>query len=688
MIRLALRDVFRKIGSAFRKPPPDPQQVWVGSFTDEIAKAAGGFEVPTNLQVAERGTGGLSGTRRRDYSLLCELSQSDVDTRAIISRLVKFIMSSAYVIQPNLEDQYAELDRWMQLEMSNLQPDGSEEAGEGEAQPQLLQEDQAVAKPEPLNLGDRIEFESEVLDKETVELCAPRVKRVYDQVVAGAFEFDVALKRLNVIYDQARCFMEQRALKHCVEVRERFEHPNDRDETDWPSFIRPIATDLFTYDFGSIGLNAAEKGHGLSEMYWVPGDEVRVLRNKDTKKTPGPGQWRWLQLRDAKIVAHFTEEEILTLRLYPQKDGYGLSPIESVIGEILSTESIEKLNRDEIKSAYLSSGILNIGSNVRDDIARKVKADIEGKVMSGRPRDLVVMAGLTAADSKYDRLALREEHEGSFEKLENRAVSRKCRAFGLNPQDIGLISDYRQQGQAEVSWNISKVAEIRTLLLLLEGTLNQHVVWRFWPYKDVMFHFPVLDDADPIAQANVDKIYVDMGVYDRALVAQRLNKPVTPGQRVRTISTGAGIMPVDKVEEIWQRDKVAGQFPPEPEGGQPGTGAGGGGQAPAPGIIPGMGEGVEYPELGNPFAEQKMVKGIRKAKGTVAKRSAEVRKALEAGDLEKTKDKLGVLVSQVGRELEQLEPEEGGELPGQFAGEIMGLMDQMRRAAHEAVEVE
>jgi hypothetical protein len=685
VVVVAVRDVFRKIAAAFRKTP-EVREVWVASAGDEIEKAAQAMDVPKDLQEQERGKGGLSGTRRRDYGLLCELSQSDVDTRAIVSRLVEFVMSSDWLIQPNLEDQYAELDRWMELEMSNLQPDGTEEGGEGDNEPlpQLLAEDEA-AMPEQkgVKLGKRIEFETKVLDKETVELSAPRVKRVYEHVVAGDFEFDVALKRLNVIFDQARSFMEQRALQHCVEVRERFEHPNERDERDWPTLMRLVLNDLFVYDFMSLGLNGPVKGRGLAEMYWVPGDEIRVLRTKDTKKTPEPPQWAWIQKRDAKIIAHFTTDELLVIRRSPQKDGYGLSPIECIIGEILTTESIEGLNRDEIKSAYLSAGILNLGSGLQGDLLRKAKSDIQGKVMSGKPRDVVVMAGISGADTKYDRLTLREEHEGSFEKLENRAVGRKCRAFGVNPQDIGLIAEYRQQGQSETSWNISKVAAIRTLLVLLEQTLNQHVVWRFWPYKDVMFHFPALDEEDPRADVDTDIALVNAGIFSRADIAQKHNKPVTPGQRVRTISTGAGIMPVDKVEEVWQRDKVAGQFPAPPEGQQPGAG---GEQAPAPGIVPGMTEGVEYPELGNPFAEQKMVKAIDKTRGVVTRRTREIQKALEEGNLQKAKDKAALLASQADREFEQLKPDEEGELPGQFAGEIMGLMDQMRRAAHEAVE--
>ena len=720
MIRLALRDVFRKIASAFRTS--EPQEFWVSSTSDGLEKAEG-MEVPKNLQVQERGTGGIMGTPRRAYPLIQAFAQGDVDIKAIITRLVGLVASSQYVIQPNLEDQYAELDRWMQLEMSNLQPDGTEEAAEAEpeAEPEAAPEPEGKppvmgksvgededeveneGEPKVVSLGKRIEFETKALDDETVELCAPRIKRVYDQVASGALEFDVALKRLNVIYDQARCFMEQRALQHCVGVRRIFEHPNDRDEKDWPALVNRFLRDLFGYDFGAIGLGGWEKtehegakdtegdqegdqeddaSEGLAEMYWVPGDEVRVLRTKETKKTPAEGQWNWVQMRDEKIVAHFTADQLLIVRRDPQKDGYGLSPIECIIGESMITAKIEKLNLDEIQSAYLSAGILNVGPGIQGGILKKVKADIERKVMGGKPRDLVVMAGVSGAETKYDRLSLREAHEGSFEQLENRAVSRKCRAFGVTPQDIGLISDYRQQGQAEVQLKITQVTALRTLLLLLEQTFNEHIVWRFWPFRDVMFHFPALDDADPRADWESDRGMIQEGVLSRADIAQKHNKPVTPGQRVRTIATAAGIMPVDKVEEVWQRGKVEGQFPEPPEGEQ----GAGGEQTPAPGVIPGMGEGVEYPELGNPFAEQKMLKQIDTTHGIVTRRVREIQKALDAGDVNKAKDKATLLASQADRAFDLLQPDEGGELPGQYAGEIMALLEEVRRAAHTVVE--
>ena len=81
-----------------------------------------------------------------------------------------------------------------------------------------------------------------------------------------------------------------------------------------------------------------------------------------------------------------------------------------------------------------------------------------------------------------------------------------------------------------------------------------------------------------------------------------------------------------------------------------------------------------------------MLKQVDTTHGIVTRRVREIQKALDAGDVNKAKDKATLLVSQADRAFEQLKPDEEGELPGQYAGEIMALLEEVRRAAHTVVE--
>lgn len=648
----------------------------------------GGYQLPGTVQEQQRGAGKF-GRRRLSFEFIQYLAEIDLDTLAIIDAWVGFITSATYRIEPRLEDQMNELARWSKMELANMQPKSPDaDGGEGK---------------EPT----RIEFESDVLDQAAQKLCRPKVEAIAQAVQDATLAVDAAVRRMDVVFNQGRALLEQKALDHCRQVDHVFRHPND-EVGNWQGFIRPIVLDAVTLGSTFIGTGkrtAPDSGHleeflstgkkGLAEMWWVPADEVTVLRTKVTNRQPEPPEPAWVRKDGERIIGKYDREHMVNILRHPCKDGYSLSAVESIVGSVIGTSKVSSLNIDEIKAAYMSSGILSFGAHMGgDDLARN-KAFLMQSMYGAVPGAIATTSG-GSDKTEFWRMGMPPKREASFMEYRHALLDEKCRAFGLSAGDIGFIAEYRQQGATETQWDISKVRAIHNFLIFLQDVFNEEIIWKFWPYQDVQFAFDALKAEQFDEQKQKwEEWAVKEGVVSRAWVAEQHNVPTSPGQEVLTKDTGAGVLVIAKVEQYEQTVRVAGQQFPQEQQGQQGQQPGGGQPEQTPGLMtpgteesaPGTPMGMQgetlYPELANPFAVQQMVHGIDDLRKVQEKRLSEIVEALDLGDTERAKAKAGLAGKHLNRDAAQVAAKGGH--GGSAVSDMMAMVAELQATAAEAV---
>jgi HK97 family phage portal protein len=379
-------------------------------------------------------------------------------------------------IVPDLDKQFADLDRWEQIAKRNLNKYGFVE----EFKPIILSAE----------LVTKIQTE---LDK--------RMKDSEDDLEAVA--------QIKFLFEMIHSELKQDAEIHRCIVKESFNRPNNT-QTSFEAFLKLVVDDLLTFDAGIIVKNKNRAGTTLAEMYTLPGQDIKLIKNKDGSTPEPPADAYVYRPTNSSDIAKFTNDELIYIVDNPQHTGYGMSPIEVAVLIITASLYAENYNLDFLKHSNIPPGILNLGKGLTEERRQIFQAlwdaEIAGK---GGLHKLMFAAG----SDHMEMIPMKQLSNKDMEMMEylKWTLSIKCMCYSISPQDIGFTQDFHRT-TAEVQKELSKSRGLKNILSLLQSYINSEIVKTEWDFTDVKFKWLDVDLADALEQSKIDTLDLRNGV--------------------------------------------------------------------------------------------------------------------------------------------------------------------------------
>ena len=465
---------------------------------------------------------------------LGRLANTDPVTWAIRRTIKSFISQVKWDIVPDTEDTEAELSRYEEIAIGNLNP-------------YAIKED----------------FSSEILNSDLSKEIEKNLKRIMKDPIAdkkGAIRwyFQTVVRKVK-----------QEAESHRHVAKRIFQSPNGTDKT-WRTMQEKLLDDILVYDAGVLIKNWSATNK-LAEIYTIPGQEVKIYRNEDgtAPEAPEPA-YVWEQQGINR--AEFSSDELIYLMMNPQQNGYGFSPLEVAAYVITASLYADEYQIDSIKNSNVPPGVFDLGKNVDSDQLSVFRQMWENEIQGrGGQHRMVFISG--AEEPKFIPMSDRSNRDMQLIEYIKWTTSVKCMAYGISVQDLGYtenLSGLGGGGVAEVQERMSKSKGVQSLLSLLTEHYNTEIVKSEYPYTDIKFEWHDIDLRDSKEESSVDLADITAGVISRNERRRKLGmKPIDGGDEY-IIQTQGGLVPVSSLEKTESGAPQEPGVPGAPQPGKPG----------------------------------------------------------------------------------------------------------------------
>lgn len=288
-----------------------------------------------------------------------------------------------------------------------------------------------------------------------------------------------------------------------------FENPNPQET--YRTFWLKVLEDVLVIDRGATEHVYNGKGE-LMQNWAVDGATIKPCFDEyGLYAEPAFMQFLNQYKTEADRAAEFTEDEMTILINSPRTElgmeGYGISAVEQIIQTVITSLSAENFNAGTFTKQTLPPYMVNVEGATEKQIT-EIKNQWESQEAGNLWKGLF-MNGKNVTIQK-----LRESNqEMQYYELTLWLARVIIAAFGLSPQDLGLTMDVNK-ATGEVQEHISKNQGIRDLLDLMAEWHNKvlRLLAETEPkFNELVFEFDDLDKLDERTQAEIDKMYVEIG---------------------------------------------------------------------------------------------------------------------------------------------------------------------------------
>jgi HK97 family phage portal protein len=239
---------------------------------------------------------------------------------------------------------------------------------------------------------------------------------------------------------------------------------------------------------------------------------------------------------DKDIILHFAVED-------PDSDLIGLSPLISLQETVAQDLFAMRYNRSFFENAAQTGVIFNMRNATKDEVDRNrawLEANYVGASNAHRP---IILEG----DIEVDKSVANAQE---MEFLGLRRLNRQ-EIFGvldLPPEKAGINEDSNRSTSKEAD-NSFREETIGPIQALVEEEVNDVLILELFGYDDILFQHEESDKRSKLAQMTIYTQAVDKGLLIRDEVRGELGRGKIPGGDVATISTSAGVVPLERLLE-------------------------------------------------------------------------------------------------------------------------------------------
>ena len=296
-------------------------------------------------------------------------------------------------------------------------------------------------------------------------------------------------------------------------VKKLFTYPNKIDT--FRTLLDKMLEDLLVLD--AVALEKTRDSSGeIDGIHFVDASTVRPvfddhgnqdvvlpITNKDGEVNELPVSY--VQVLDSnpyggresgEIVAMWPRKDIIYFCQHPQGSmgsfGYGLSPLESVVGVVANI-----LNADNFNGTYFEEGafppiIIQLKQNMDQRELQAIREYMYNE-LEGRYHRPAIIGG--DADMDVQNLQSITQRDMQFMEYMKFMVRLLAAAYGLSGQDVGLVDDLNR-ATSEVQKDLSQEKGYGSILHLLKEVFNNEIIWRDFGYTDIEFDWVATDTTD------------------------------------------------------------------------------------------------------------------------------------------------------------------------------------------------
>ena len=351
--------------------------------------------------------------------------------------------------------------------------------------------------------------------------------------------------------------------KKMDKIEEFFRHPNGSNET-LRTLLDKMVEDLLVLD--SVTLEKTRYPDGsLAEIFYVDAASVRPViddhgsQDIEIPVTDADGKTNtvpvsYVQVVDSNpyggresgtVVALWPKKDFISFNMHPQGSmayfGYGLSPIEGVLGVVANILNADNYNGSYFEEASFPPMIVHLkGSMGQRELASLrtyLYNELEGKYY--RPAIVSGEGEMEVHDLKNDN-----RRDMQFMEYMKFMATLLSAAYGLSPQDIGLLED-TNRSTSETMKDLSQAKGYGSILSLLEEVFNQEIVWKEFGDKEIEFKFVATDTTDPQITSQIHDTYLKAGAMTLNEVREKIGEsPYGKWADVPMVLTGTGYAPI------------------------------------------------------------------------------------------------------------------------------------------------
>lgn len=323
--------------------------------------------------------------------------------------------------------------------------------------------------------------------------------------------------------------------------------PNSNRE-NWRSFIDKIVEDILVVDAGCIEKVRNGKGY-ISELYHVDGATIKPIYD-ERGIVSNPAYYQYLPgQKGNEPVAEFDNDDLIYIMWNPQGAvdtfGYGMSPVEAGLTVATAFLYAEMYNMQFFRTNTIPPVVINLGKDVPAGEVDKFRTFLASEIQ-GAQGYWTPIVGAFAEGFDIKEL-LKSPTEMAYKEYVTWQMRWKVALYRMSPQDIGFTLDqYKVEG--EVQQQLSKNKAINSLKGVLKEFVDTEIIMDTgWDLSNANLEFAWIDDnpLDPQVQANVDKIYLDEGVYNINDVRARQGMELLKGGQIPMKVIGAQAIPID-----------------------------------------------------------------------------------------------------------------------------------------------
>lgn len=300
-----------------------------------------------------------------------------------------------------------------------------------------------------------------------------------------------------------------------IRMTDLFERVNSQGE-NIRMLLDMVLEDLLSMDAGPIEKVYNYKGE-LTELNSIDGATIRPRFDQFGRFDPNRA---YVQVIENHVVAEFKANEIIYMMQNPQNDvklfGYGMSPIESVLLQVQASLEADLYNARSFSENNIPPGMLDLGDMTEEE-AMKFKAVWDATVIDNTHKLKFIWGNDNA--KKYIPFQKNNKDMQFVEYID--WLSRiKLAVYGLSSQDANILQDVNRS-TAQVQERISNARGVNTIKNLVAEYWTREII-RPAGYEDLEFKFETaVSLEEKKKQAEIDEIYINMGVYRPVDVANR-----------------------------------------------------------------------------------------------------------------------------------------------------------------------
>ncbi len=305
-------------------------------------------------------------------------------------------------------------------------------------------------------------------------------------------------------------------------LTEFFERPDGVNGFD--GWVNMLLEDLLVLDAVTIYPDVDESGRVLS-LDLVDGATIRPLLDL-RGRTPRPPAPAYLQILHGMATTHYAADRLIYAPLNAKVHSpYGESPIEWALMAINTA-----IRHDLQRMGYFTEGnipgvLVSVDVNQTTpqqirDLTEYFNALAQGDINRAHK---ILFVPTSGANSIFQP----QQPDADKIDVDRWLMQVVCWAFGNNPAEFGLVASSGLGGAGYVAG--MENAQYRSMIGPITGYLKSlfdRILRDFFRRPDAEFRWKGLEPPeDELRRAQIDQVYLTMGVYSPAYVQERLGVP-------------------------------------------------------------------------------------------------------------------------------------------------------------------